>query len=192
MRLFLLPILVTLAACGFHPLHSRSYESGLSADLSSVEIDVDHSRRGQLLEAEIRQGINPTYVPAEKLYRLRISLTEREIPLFINRDGTSSRGDIRYTSKYVLSRIRTGEILQHGEISRISSYNTKENAGYASYVSEEDAKTRGIIDLAESYKLRLANLVPLLNGRAVMQEEVPDNAPTPPEIIPLPALQAPQ
>ena len=168
-----------LTACGFQPLHSREYREQTTADVSAIAIVVDTSRRGQLLEAEIERGINPESRSAEKPYALAITLTEREIPLFINPDGTSSRGDIEYISRYRLTRKADGAVMQEGTINRVSSYNTSESADYASYVSIEDARTRGIIELAQAYKLRLANLLPALSGRIPL----PDST-TPPTRLP--------
>ena len=168
--------LLLLISCGFQPLHSKEYRSELQSGLSSVAVIVDTSRRGQLLEAEIIHGINPTFEPAEKHYTLSIALNEREIPLFINPDGTSSRGDIEYVSRYTLSRKADGVKLQEGVIRRVSSYNTSESADYASYVSIEDARTRGIVELAEAYKLRIANLLPALSGRVPLPDST---SPTP-------------
>ena len=176
-----------LCACGFEPLHSQRYQSQLTSDLSSVTIVVDNSRLGQLLEAEIRQGVNPELRTSEKLYTLKIALTEREIPLFINPDGTSSRGDIEYTSSYVLSRKADGKPVQRGAINRVASYNSSQAADYASFVSIEDAKTRGILELAQAYKLRLSNLLPSLNGA-----EVPASREAPPPVdTPYPRLLVP-
>jgi hypothetical protein len=169
MRKFLLILLpLVLSACGFKPLHSTEYRAQQAIDLSSLVITVDNTRRGQLLEAELRDAVNPDYTRQEKLYKLSIKLKELDIPLFINPDGTSSRGDIQLESTYVLTRILDSRQVADGKIARISSYNTSDQAsqGYASYISVEDAKKRGVIELAEDYKLRMANLLAKLNTEA--------------------------
>lgn len=164
MRLFLLfALLLPLAACGFRPVHGRDYRARQELDLSAVAIEVDTSRYGQLLKAEIQDGINPDFERAEKLYKLKISLAAREIYLFVNPDGTSSRGDIEFRSEYALTRLVDGKILQSGKITRVSSYNMSEQADYATYVSTEDAKRRGITELAQDYRLRLSNLMAQYN-----------------------------
>lgn len=163
----ILALVLCLSACGFQPLHGRAYRDSQAIDLSALSVRVDNSRRGQLLEAEITDAVNPDYQLAEKRYTLDIDLIERDIPLFINPDGTSARGDIQWTSTYVLTRLQDGVVMDEGTISRISSYNTSDQAqeGYASYVSVEDAKKRGIIELAQDYKLRMANLLSKLSAR---------------------------
>jgi len=167
MRFLLLSLFLLVTACGFQPLHSKAYRAQQAIDLASLVVEVDTERRGQLLEAEIADAVNPDYQRAEKLYRLNIDLTETDIPLFINPDGTSARGDIRLSSTYKLYRIADNMQVDKGSISRISSYNTSDqaSAGYASFVSVEDAKRRAVMELAQDYKLRMANLLSKLSAR---------------------------
>lgn len=166
MRRFLLIALLLVTACGFRPLHGTQYRSEQSFDLSSIIIEVDHTRRGQLLEAELRDNVNPDYRHGEKLFKLKITLKESDVPLFINPDGTSSRGDLQFTSGYKLTRILDGALVDEGRLTRTSSYNTSDVAsqGYASYVSTEDAAKRGVVELAQDYKLRMGNLMAKYNA----------------------------
>ena len=165
--LSLVALCLLLAACGFRPLHSQQYRTEQSIDLSALRVVVDSTRRGQLLEAEIEDAVNPDFRPDEKRYQLRIVLKELDIPLFINPDGTSARGDMQFDSTYSLTRIADGAVVDRGKITRISSYNTSDQAsqGYASYVSVEDARRRGVVELAQDYKLRMANLLSKLSAR---------------------------
>ena len=151
-------------------------------NLSQVDIVTDNSRVGQLLKAEIRDQVNPGMAHDPVRYRLNIALTERDIPLFINRDGTSSRGDWRYTSVYSLTRLADAKPVAQGTLERIASYNASQNADYASFVSLEDAKIRAITELAQDYKLRLANLLPVLNNPNAAEVKAP--------VTPDPALSA--
>ncbi|OYW14265.1 MAG: hypothetical protein B7X02_00390, partial [Rhodospirillales bacterium 12-54-5] len=127
---------------------------------------VDHSRNGQLLEAEIKDAINPDYEHHEKIYGLNIAINSTETRLFINPDGTSTRSDIPLTSSYTLTRLSDGKLLDKGTITRISSYNTS-NADYSSYVSLRDAQRRGVMELAQNYKLRLANVLAKIQAGGV-------------------------
>lgn len=163
MRYRMLFLLLTLTACGFQPLHGQAYRAQQKVDLSAIRIEVNNSRLGQLLKSQIEEGINPDYQRGEKRYTLSIGVTEQEIYLFINPDGTSSRGDIQYDSTYQLIRNRDRKQIDAGSLSRVSSYNTSEQADYASYVAEEDARKRGIVELAQDYQLRISNLLVKLN-----------------------------
>ena len=162
-RALLLAALLALAACGFRPVHGRDYQAAQETNLSAVTIRVDTSRLGQLLKAEIERGVNPDFMRSEKLYTLDIALTQRDIYLFVNPDGTAGRGDVQFLSSYTLTRNLDRKVLKTGELKRTSSYNISETADYATYVSQEDARKRGIAELAQDYKLRLGNLMEGLN-----------------------------
>ena len=161
----LIAALLALTACGFQPVHGRAYRAQQDLDLSSVRIETNTSRLGQLLKAEIERGANPDYERAEKLYTLQVQVAESEIYLFVNPDGTAGRGDIEYRSTYQLVRNLDRKAVAQGNIIRTASYNISETADYATYVSEEDARKRGIIELAQDYKLRMANLLAQLNAK---------------------------
>lgn len=160
----ILAALLALAACGFRPVHGRDYQAQQDASLSSVQVSVDNTRLGQLLKAEIETGVNPGYEHAEKRYALNITLSENDVYLFVNPDGTAGRGDVVFTSSYQLVRNADRKTIKTGTLKRVSSYNISESADYATYVSEEDARRRGIVELAQDYKLRLANLMQNVNN----------------------------
>lgn len=175
--LMLMAVLPLLASCGFKPVHSREQRVQQETQIESVQIVTDNSRYGQLLKAEIEDQVNPDAIHAEKPFVMTIHYKLTEISLFINPDGTSSRGDMQFSSDYAVTRKIDGKIIDTGAITRVSSYNISETADYATYVSREDASRRGVLELAQDYKLRLANLVPKLNnptaGPAPKTEEEP-------------------
>lgn len=176
-RAALIVTLLALASCGFEPLHSQSFKQSLSVDLSSITVTASGStisnstttsviprRYAELLTAEIEDQVNPSGTRTEKLFRLAIAYTELDAPQFVKPDGTASRGDLIYDSTYTLTRIADAKPVASGSLRRVSTYNTSPNADYASYVSIEDARQRGVIGLAQDYKLRLATLLPTLNN----------------------------
>ena len=180
--------LIMLTACGFQPMQSRAYRESLNVDLSSLIIEASGTnatpnatsvvprRYGELLTAEIQDQINPSGRRGEKRFKLAIEFSETESALFVNPDGTASRGDLTYNSSYTISSLVDGKRIATGSLVRTSSYNTSPTADYASYVSIEDARKRGILELAQDYKLRLAALLPTLNDpNAVAAEpKLPD------------------
>lgn len=193
-----LALLLLLVACGFQPLHGQAYRAAQSVDLSSLVIEVSGTsitpngtgigssslprRYGEQLKADIEDQVNPSGTTAEKLFKLSIAYSELENHLFVKPDGTASRGDLVYHSTYTLTRLLDGKPIASGSIDRISSYNLSLTADYASYVSIEDARKRGMQELAQDYKLRLAALLPTLNNpTATALEKKPET--------PLPVLQ---
>ncbi len=174
--LTLFACLVTLSACGFQPLHGQSYQQSLNVDLAAIAVTVKGSngsttntiplpaRYSELLKAEIEDGVNPEGQRAEKLFLLEVNFIETDVSLFVNPDGTASRGDLICSSSYTITRRADHKIVASGGLSRTSSYNTSPTADYASFVSREDARKRGIIELAQDYRFRLAALLPTLNN----------------------------
>jgi hypothetical protein len=152
-----------MSACGFTPVHSTETRATLNTQIESVAIVTGASASAQLLKAEIEDQINPSAQRAEKLFTLTITFSEGEIGLFVNPDGTSGRGDYQFNSAYALTRTRDGKLIDSGQLSRVSSFNNAQTADFSTFISREDARKRGIIELAQDYKLRLANLVPKLN-----------------------------
>lgn len=161
----ILAVLFALTACGFEAVHAKrgprvpGSNSTAQSALQSVDVVVDRSRLGQLLKAELEDQLNPTGERSAKRYQLRISLKENKGGIFINPDGTSSRNDIRFNSDYRLIPIDGKEDIDTGNINRVSSYNLSDQADYATYVAEQDARKRGIVELARAYKLRLINVL---------------------------------
>jgi LPS-assembly lipoprotein len=153
--------LFVLNACGFEPVHAKRTSQGATqGGLEQIQVVVqDDSRLGQLLKAELEDQLNPDYLPAQKTHILTISLTESIIGAFINPDGTASRNNVNYVTNYALTPVGETASIAKGSISRVSSYNVSERADYATYVSEQDAKKRAILEIARAYKLRLANVL---------------------------------
>lgn len=156
--------LLSLAACGFEPVHGKASTQRIVAqggvDLSAIIVSVDRTRLGQLLKAEISDRIHPRLSNAPKRYRLSITLEESELSRFINPDGTPSRGDFVYNSSYSLIDLVSKKQVATGTLERISSYNISDSADYATFVTQEDARKRGVIALAQGYALRLSNIEP--------------------------------
>ncbi len=198
--------LLLLTACGFQPVHGQSYHASQSADLSSILFEVSGvdgtpnavgsnamvaRRYSELLKAEITDQLNPTGTRAEKQFKVAISYTEQQVGLFVNPDGTASRGDLVLTSSYTITRLADAKPITTGSITRTSSFNTSPTADYASYVSIEDARKRGIIELAQDYKLRLAGLLPMINDPASLLNNPPKKPEKKPEDSPLLEIRRP-
>ncbi len=185
-----------LSACGFHALHGQAYREKLTVDLSAIAITVAGNatsisnslsssssstvprRYGELLKAEIQDRVNPANDASEKLFTLAITYSETDVSLFVRPDGTASRGNMVYNSTYTITRNADQKKVAGGSLSSTSSYNTSQTADYATYVSIEDARKRAVLDLAETYKLRLATLLPTLNNsEGLAVESTPDNIP---------------
>jgi hypothetical protein len=155
----LLLTLLALCACGFQPVHgTQAHSPAAIQSLAGLEIRAPSGRLGEQLKADIEDGINPEYQSGTAQYRLDLTLEQQEIAQFINPDGTASRGNIRVTSTYRLVRLADNQVISAGTLHRSGSFDSEEQANYATYISREDARRRAVADLANDYRLRLINL----------------------------------
>lgn len=161
MRYLLLSVLLLVSACGFRPVYGKHYQEErgqVTAQLAEIQVMTDTSRLSQLFKAELEDRLNPEHHTGAKRYQLHVGITEQNIPLFVAQDGTYGRGNLRYTLKYTLVRTQDHQSVDRGSLVRVSSYAASEtNAIYASYVAQEDAKRRGMVELANDLAMRIGN-----------------------------------
>ena len=130
----------------------------MTAGLDEVAVVVGTERLEQAFGEELRDRMNPTRSPSPKRYRVQVAIQEFNIPLFVAPDGTYGRGNIRFTANFRLTRMEDGALIDTGSVTRMSSYAASEtNAIYASHVAQQDARQRGIVELANDIALRVAN-----------------------------------
>jgi hypothetical protein len=155
--------LFLLASCGFRPVHSAAYQAergAVSGRLAEVMVNASTSRSDQLLKAETEDRLNPDNVAVEKRFVLDVAVAEVNIPLFVSSDGTYGRGNLQFTLSYTLRSSVDNSVVASSTMTRVSSYAASEtNAIYASYVAQEDARKRGIIELSKDIVTRLANIL---------------------------------
>lgn len=153
--------ILALTACEFRPVYGKQYQAEQAASnesLAQIEVVTDNSRLSQLLKAETEDRLNPTALSVAKTYRLSIAIAQTNIPLFVAPDGTYGRGNIEFNVSYSLIRLSDNLLIDKGSIKRVSSYSAAEQAAiYATFVTEEDARKRGIVELAHDLQLRVGN-----------------------------------
>lgn len=178
-----------LAGCGFQPVYGTA--NGLSEDSpiragvqvsatasgtistsnnTSVENSYSTTMARQFahnLEDILNSGASPTY-------RLEVALVQSSVGIGVARDGTASRYNLVLSSNYKLIRISDGKQVDSGTISNVTSYNNPNNQYFSTYISEQDARKRGIKELAELYRHRLLSLTekttpPLNNNENIIK-----------------------
>lgn len=155
-------LLLLLGACGFQPVYGRHaplpagapIAEGIAISASSADGD---AHMAQQFHNNLEDLVHPTGVPSAPLYRLDVTLTATAVGLGVARDGTASRYNLLLDSTYAITRIQDNVQLTHGNIRNVTSYNNPNNQYFSTYVSEQDARKRGITELAEMYRQRLAS-----------------------------------
>lgn len=156
-----------LTACGFQPMYAKAPKDTPSA-LAGVYVEPvnapsEYGRMSQQFRADLEDKFNPQgRVPAAPAFRLNATLSLTESAIGVAQDGTISRYNLYLNSNYTLKDYVTGEVIATGKLRHASSYNNLTNAYYSTYVSRQDAIMRGVTEMSEMYRQRLA---PYLKGQ---------------------------
>lgn len=149
------------SACGFQPIYGKVEDKHIETGTYLASTTVEATGGSDLdlqLKNIIEDRINPKAESSlyGKSFLLEIQVTAPRTPLGIDRSGSISRYDITLRSTYVLYDAETREVLDKGVLTRRASY-VNADEKFAAYSAEQDAIVRGIKELAEDYKMRLAS-----------------------------------
>ena len=152
----LLPTVLALASCGFHPLYgSAAGEDDVRPDLAAIDITVPHGRLGQSLKVELTDDLNPSQLSVPINYDLAISLGRTAKALAIQLNTVITRYDLIVDAVFALSRRSDGTVIYRNRVRRIASYNVSREP-YSTQVAEEDAERRAATETARQIGTLLA------------------------------------
>ena len=160
-RLWWLTGLVTLgmvlAGCGFQPLYGQARGSAVASvdDLALVRITPLVDRTGQQLHNLLRDRLNPRGQPTRPAYILTVRLTENIRELGVEIDETATRSNLSLDASFDLALATSGAVLTSGKSVSVNSYNILSNE-FATFSAEQDARERGLREIADDIKVRLA------------------------------------
>ena len=147
-RLFLyLIFFLILSNCGYEPIYSKNVNR--DKDLLSVSVKNIKNRAGQILRNTLLNQINPERERAIIKYRLGIKISESKTNLAYRRDMSATRQDLEVIAKYVLTNVKTNEIVLKEETKSISSYDVVESV-YATLIAEKDAREKNLKVISDS------------------------------------------
>ncbi|HEX3882775.1 MAG TPA: hypothetical protein VHW66_08960 [Stellaceae bacterium] len=154
-RLALALVLPALCAgCGWTPLYAGRETGPAAADLRAIKVDPIPERIGQRLEIALRTSLNPTGIPTPPRYELKTTLSVARSDLGVQSQGIATRGQVDVTATYVLADIATGKPLLTNTVHVADSFDILAN-GYATVVTEDDARTRTAEELRGEIIARL-------------------------------------
>jgi LPS-assembly lipoprotein len=151
-----LAMVLALSACGFQPMYAKRGPLGGTAgeEMAKVRIANIPDRTGQQLRNALIDRMQPQGQDKEPAYRLEVSLLEQQVNLGIQQDATATRGQLRYTGTYVLRDAQGKELLREG-FRASPSFNIL-NSEFSTILSSEDARERGVKQIADDITARLA------------------------------------
>lgn len=145
-----------LAGCGFQPLYGRARAvTPVGDSLNAVAIATIQDRSGQVLRNLLIDRMHIGGTPPVAPYLLSVALRERVIDLGIRKDAVATRGQIRFTASYALTRRVDGASLLSAGARSTASYNILPSE-FGTTVTAEDARRRGLEVLANDIVTRLS------------------------------------
>lgn len=151
-----------VASCGFEPLYgpySRIEAPEVENHLAQISIAPLPERTGQILRNHLLDKLNPSGEPAQPKAHLEIDVNLAKHSTSLRRDGTTQRFNMVATAHITLRDQDNKKILYKDTLKRTASFSIGDATaefGYASTVSEGDAKKRTLLLIAEDLHLMLA------------------------------------
>ena len=149
--------LATLAGCGFRPLYATAdNDKTVTADgLAATRIQPIEGRTGQQLHNLLRDRLNPAGQSTKPAFELEVSVSKTITELGVRKDETATRANLTMTANFSLRDAQSKKTLLNSKAISVNSYNILD-ALYATTVAENDAVERGLRELADDIRLRLA------------------------------------
>ena len=157
-KLVLLFVAVTIAGCGFHPLYGRTdLDPRIAPTLSAVYVDPIPDRVGYELRNSLLDLFNATGQADGALYRLKLTLNEREEAVVLQSNTAITRYNYTLTAHYDLMPRESTSPVKSGDVTALSAFNVAAAPFlYATVTEERDAKNRAANDIAERIRTELA------------------------------------
>lgn len=157
-KLLLLLTALAISACGFRPLYGRNdLDPRVAPTLSAVYVDPIPDRVGYELRNSLLDLFNATGQADGAVYRLKLTLNEREEAVVLQSNTAITRYNYTLTAHYDLLPRESTSPVKSGDVTALSAYNVAAAPFLYSTVTEErDAKNRAANDVAERIRTELA------------------------------------
>ena len=129
------------ASCGYEPVYSKNV--GSNKELLSISVKNIKDRSGQILRNSLLNQLNPEKERVIIKYKLTVEISESRSDLAYRRDMSATRRDLRVTANYLLTEIKSGEIILEQETKSISSFDVVESV-YATLIAEKSARKKNL------------------------------------------------
>ena len=156
--LAILGMLSLLAGCGFKPVYgvdSAGKSPAAVQQFAAIQIPIMPNRLGQKMRNLLIDSLHPSGVAGDYRYKLAVGITEAVVNLGLQQNSTSTRGQVRLTVKYTLVDDETGKVVLKETLRTSTGYNILINQ-FSSVLSQDDAETQGLQQIADDMTLHLA------------------------------------
>lgn len=158
-RVVVAMIALLLAACGFQPLYGKNGNAGpgVGATLSAVYVEQIPDRVGYELRNDLLDRLDANGNVGEARYRLKLYLTETEVPVVFQPNTAITRYNYTVTAHYDLVPKEGTDAVKSGDVTAFAAYNVAAAPFlYATVTAQRDAKNRAANEIAERIRTELA------------------------------------
>jgi LPS-assembly lipoprotein len=156
--LFVAPLALVLAGCGFHPLYAPRGPRDWDADLAAINVVRINDRPGQILALALRENLNPGGITVPKRWDLQTSLRVTRSDLGIQRNATATTSEINVYTSFVVTETSSRKVVYTSTSNAVGDFDQVEDA-YATQVAADGARDRALREVADEMTLRLAIFV---------------------------------
>ena len=154
--LIVLAAMLLLQACGFQPLYADNNNLGVSSTLSTIYVEPISERIGYDLRNDLLDRLDATSSPQDSRYRLRLAITELEVPVVFTPNTAITRYNYTLTAHYDLVAREGAEAVKSGDVTAFAAYNVAAAPYlYSTVAAQREAKTRAANDIAERIRIEL-------------------------------------
>jgi hypothetical protein len=148
------------ASCANSPIFAGINITASDGAITTSDTIINNNSHAPSVTRQFKENLEDLLAPMNNgkppAYHLEVIISQTTSAIGISRDGTASRFNLNINSSYKLTNKSGDKLLDTGKISSITSYNNPSNQYFSTYISEQDARKRGIMELAQLYRLRLS------------------------------------
>jgi LPS-assembly lipoprotein len=156
--LWLAPLALMLAGCGFHPLYAPRGPRDSDPDLAAINVTRINDRPGQILALALRENLNPSGVSVAKRWDLQTGLRVTRSDLGIQRNATATTSEITVSASFAVVDAKTGKTVYSSSSSAVGDFDQVQDA-YATQIAADAARDRALREVADDMTFRLAIFV---------------------------------
>lgn len=156
----ILPLLslLTLSACGFHPVYGVNKYTAIGAEERFEQIQIVNipNREGQYLRNALIDRFYRNGAPSTVNYILQITPVREQITeLDITTDADTTRGQLRLDTQMILRDAHSKKVVLQRRLNTIASYNIL-GSEFATRVSEDNTRLNTLNDLARQIEQQIS------------------------------------
>jgi LPS-assembly lipoprotein len=154
--LAVLPVVLALQGCGFHPLFARAGDDAQGQQVfKTIYVEpIDGERVGYEVRNSLIDLLRGTQKTDSALYRLQVEVKQTIEGVAVQTNASITRYRYTLSATYELADMHDGKTLTKGTETTVSGYDVVASP-YATLVAQQDAQRLGAHDIADRIRIDL-------------------------------------